>query len=514
MKIVFRTDSSIYIGTGHVMRCLVLAQLLRESGNDIQFCIREQEGSLLDLIIKKGFIVHKLINPKIWKKPENNSDYASWLQVTEKEDATSFCNTIIDADIVIVDHYGLNLIWESHIKTELNCRLVVIDDLLREHNCDLLLDQTLDRKVNEYTQILPQHAKVITGCEYALLNPNFSKQRSESNNKITKKVSKHKVLVTMGGIDNANATIQVLKELVRYGLHNYSLVTVVINPKSPSFENVINYIRNYSNYIFQIDFVDNMAKLMQEHTISVGTPGTTSWERACLGIPSIVVPLADNQNTVCRQLTKYGSAIKVELSELPFTFTKAFRKLIVKYEQYRNNCFKLCDGLGVYRVGYQINMLKYDNVFFYNCRKASIKDIEIVFKWQSSPNTRKFALNHSLPSLNEHTLWMKKKLEANFDFFYIIQIATKSNDVVPAGVVRLDKLENSEFLLSIYIAPEYYGKGVAKSALSYIDMVHRNIVINATVLSENIASQKLFNTAGYMRLSDEHFQRPIIGNTK
>jgi len=54
MKIVFRTDSSIYIGTGHIMRCLVLAQLLRESGNDIQFCIREQEGSLLELLISKG----------------------------------------------------------------------------------------------------------------------------------------------------------------------------------------------------------------------------------------------------------------------------------------------------------------------------------------------------------------------------------------------------------------------------------------------------------------------------
>ena len=508
MKIVFRTDSSIYIGTGHIMRCLVLAQLLRESGNDIQFCIREQEGSLLELLISKGFVVHKLIPPKVWKKPENNSDYATWLQVTEKEDASSFCCAIKDVDIVIVDHYGLNKIWEAQIKTVLNCHLVVIDDLLREHYCDLLLDQTLGREIKDYKSLLLQHTKILTGCEFALLNPNFSKLRDESSNKIKEEVDKHKVLVTMGGIDNSNATLPII---VQYGLNNFSLVTVVINPKSPYFDNVIEYISNYKGHISQIDFVDNMAKLMQEHTISIGAPGATSWERACLGLPSIVVPLADNQNTVCHQLTKYGAAIKVELSELPLAFNKAFTELMVKYEQYRNNCFKLCDGLGVYRVEAEINMLTAGRTLFSNCRKANLQDTGVVFKWQSSPETRRFALNNKLPSLKEHTLWMRNKVASNFDFFYIIQVTTESSDIVPAGVIRLDRLDTSAFLLSVFIAPEYYGRGIAKSALAYIDMIHRDIVINATVLSENIASQKLFRRAGYIQLTDEDFQRPVIG---
>lgn len=515
MNIVFRTDASIYIGTGHVMRCLVLAQVLREAGNNIQFCMREQPADLIDVVKSKGFIVHQLVNPVVWKKPAHNADYPSWLQVTEQEDAISFCSINSDVEIVIVDHYSLNTCWEIKVKALLNCKIFVIDDLLRSHSCDLLLDQTLGREKEDYKELLPKSSKVITGCEYALLNPYFAKARINNKYDYREKLVKHKVLVTMGGIDSSNATLSVLKELVKYGLYNFSLVTVLINPKSPAYRYVIEYIANYKEFISQVDFVDNMAELMLNHTISIGAPGTTSWERACLGLPSIIVPLAENQKMICHQLTEHGVAIKIELSDLCPAFDKALNELITNFGEYKANCLELCDGLGVFRTQTHINKLNGDNKsFFSDCRLANIDDIPQVYHWQTLPETRRFSLNTRVPSLNEHTLWMKNKLTSNNDYFYIIEVNSDAGDNIPAGVIRLDELDNSEFLVSIFIDPEYYGKAVAKSALEFIDTVHRDIVINATVLTANIASQKLFIKAGYTKLDDEHYQRSPIGNNK
>ncbi|MEW6996848.1 UDP-2,4-diacetamido-2,4,6-trideoxy-beta-L-altropyranose hydrolase [Colwelliaceae bacterium BS250] len=515
MNIVIRTDASIYIGTGHVMRCLVLAQVLRESGHNVNFSMREQPADLIDLVKSKGFFVHKLVNPVIWNKPAHNADYPSWLHVTEQEDAISFCNVNSNVEIVIVDHYSLNTGWEINVRASLNCKIFVIDDLLRSHSCDLLLDQTLGRKKDDYKELVPKSSKIIAGCEYALLNPYFAKARINKKYDSREKIVKHKVLITMGGIDSSNVTLPVLKEIVKYGLYNFSLVTVVINPKSPFYEYVIEYISNYEEFINQVDFVENMAELMLNHTIAIGAPGATSWERACLGLPSIIVPLAENQKMVCHQLTEYGVAIKIELSDLGTAFDKALNELLMNYDEYKANCLELCDGLGVFRTQTHINKLNGDNEScFSDCRLANMNDIQQVYHWQTLPETRRFSLNTRVPSLEEHTLWMKNKLTSNNDYFYIIEVNSDAGDNIPAGVIRLDKLDNSKFLVSIFIAPEYYGKAVAKSALGFIDMVHRDIVINATVLTANMASQKLFMKAGYTKLDDEHYQRSPIGNSK
>ncbi len=515
MNIVFRTDASIYIGTGHLMRCFVLAQVLRDDGHNVLFSMRAQEGDLVDLVVSKGFLVHKLINPIAWKKPAHDLDYSAWLHVTEQEDATSFCEKNRNADLVIVDHYSLNISWETQVKASLNCKVFVIDDLLRRHSCNLLLDQTLGRKITDYNGLIPKCTKAIIGCEYAILNPYFAQVRVRNKYDPKGIIVKHKVLVSMGGIDNVNVTLSVVKELVNYGLNNFNLVTVVISPKSPFYENVIEYIANYTEFIVQVDFVENMAELMLNHTISIGSPGATSWERACIGLPSIVVPLADNQKMVCHQLTEHGAAIKVELINLNISFKEAFSELTINYNEYKTNSLKLCDGLGVYRTLFHINnLLVVDNNCFSNCRLANMNDIGHVYHWQRLPETRRFSLSTRTPSFVEHNLWMKNKLTSNNDFFYIIEVKTATGGIFPAGVVRLDKSNNSEFLVSIFILPEYYGKGVAKSALAFIDVVHRDIIINATVLTENIASQRLFTKAGYTKLDNEHFQRLSIGSSK
>lgn len=142
MKVYFRVDASIHIGSGHVMRCLSLANQLQKSGYDIVFVIRPQNGDLSTYIAELGYKIIKLKRPNTFTNPKSTDDYNSWLQVTEIQDARDFLSVALDASIVVVDHYGINRAWEEYVKSRLACKLVVIDDLVRQHNADLIIDRS------------------------------------------------------------------------------------------------------------------------------------------------------------------------------------------------------------------------------------------------------------------------------------------------------------------------------------------------------------------------------------
>ena len=173
MKIYFRVDASIHIGTGHVMRCLSLADEIQRHGHDVVFVMRPQVGDLCVYTQNRGFKVLKL--PKVSKprNPDSDGDYQAWLQVSKSKDAKDFVSVASDADIVVVDHYGINCDWEKYVKSGIPCKLVAIDDLVRQHDVDLIVDQTHGANPNEYKSG-SQVRHVLAGSKYALLNAQFS----------------------------------------------------------------------------------------------------------------------------------------------------------------------------------------------------------------------------------------------------------------------------------------------------------------------------------------------------
>jgi len=522
MKIIIRTDASIDIGTGHVMRCLVLATELIKRGHSVVFAMRPQQGDLMAFVQDKGIEVIALARPQHWQTPKHSADYSAWLQLTELEDADDFyslVNQSTSVDLIISDHYGINQVWETKVAKQLNCQVMVIDDLLREHACNLLLDQTYGRERAEYKSLLPSVANVITSSEYALLNPRFAKLRQQATDSDLVELNcpnQHKLLVMMGGIDNHNASLKVLKAIAQHislnPQHNFQAVTVIINNKSPYYQEVVDFVAGQSDIFQQVDFVSDMASFMKLHTIAIGAPGGTSWERACLGIPNIIIPLADNQRMVCQTLMANGAAIKVELAHLASEFSSALDKIIDNYHNFQQKNLLLCDGLGLYRTVFAIEQLlsKKEAVVFSGCRLANNNDIKQVYQWQIQPETRRYSLNTSIPTWEEHSNWMAEKLISADNYFYIIEVKSQQDNYCAAGVVRLDKLSETNYLISIFIAPEFHGKGIAPHALSFIDNVHADMTINATVLSENIASVKLFTRANYQQVAAEEFQRTPI----
>jgi len=505
LKVVIRSDASSYIGSGHIMRCLVLADRLKLDDHDVTFATRPQNGDLVSLIKQRGFTVHELQQPTDWVIPSTSADYVAWLQVSESEDAKECATAFSNPDLVITDHYAIGAKWHKVMKKAYHCKVIAIDDLVRAHTADLIIDQTLLREPSEYSDLNPR-TEALTGTEYAIVNPLFSKHHKSQLILDIKLADKPRVLLSMGGIDAPNATEQVLAVL-RQSISPPE-TTVLLSPRAPHYNRIKEFAEENSAWVTHFNFVDDMADLMCKHDIAIGAPGSTSWERACVGLPSIVIALADNQQTICKNLEAVGAAISVELNAINKNLMNAYKQLIKNYSEMRSINLNLCDGKGVERIMKRINKL-FNNTL--NLRFATLKDVEQVYNWQCEPETRRYALNKDVPSLAEHTAWMTRKLESKNDYFYIIELAAnRDKKATSVGVVRLDKSDKGKYTISIFIAPEHFGKGIAKHALKQVDILHPKAFIDAVVLKENTASQTLFSRAGYTRVSEEQFTRQPV----
>jgi RimJ/RimL family protein N-acetyltransferase len=312
----------------------------------------------------------------------------------------------------------------------------------------------------------------------------------------------------MGGIDKDNVTLQILKVL-QLQLHDKVRVTVLLGSKSPNYEKVKDFCGLNIDWIEHIDFADDMAEIMLPHSLAIGAPGTTSWERACLGIPSIIIPLAVNQRTIANNLVIAKASILVEKENISAKLVSSYESLIKNWVEYRDANLKLCDGLGVRRVVRYVDNLFSEQENKVSIKQASVDDIKQVFTWQCHPDTRKYALTTKVPTWEKHQSWMKQKLKSVEDFFYIIKLTEDDESV---GVIRLDRVKKAEYIVSIFISPEHFGQGIAKKALSFIDDIHKDVTIHATVLEDNIASQRLFSAAKYERVSIDTFKRLPITN--
>ena len=199
MRVVFRADASVTIGTGHVMRCLTLAEALRKAGAEVAFVCRELDGNLAGLIEARGFDVHVL--PPL----EPPTDPLTWTAAHWHEDAAqtaSFLKT--RADWLVVDHFALEHRWEKEMREHAN-RLMVIDDLAdRVHDCDLLLDQNYLQEPARYDTLVPAHCRKLLGPAYALLRDEFRRAREAWPREDRSEVEAHLRLFRRHGPDQRN----------------------------------------------------------------------------------------------------------------------------------------------------------------------------------------------------------------------------------------------------------------------------------------------------------------------
>lgn len=359
MIVAFRTDASLDIGTGHIMRCLTLADALRERGADCRFICRAHAGNLIELIRDRGHTVVALpaapddlpTDPVTAVTPA----HAWWLGTDWATDASQTAAALGDAplDWLIVDHYALDARWEHQLRPACR-RLMVIDDLAdRPHDCDLLLDQNLGRNASDYAPHVPHNCTLLIGPNYALLRPEFAALRAQSLARREKPQFK-RMLIAMGGVDKDNATGQVLDALKDCALPAECEIRLVMGRHAPWIGPVNDTLRGLPYQATILVGVDNMAELMTQADLAIGAAGSTSWERCCLGLPTIMVVLADNQRALAAGLGKLGAAAVIaEIQQIVGGLPAIINSLIdcpKSLVAMSQAAASLVDGVGVDRI--------------------------------------------------------------------------------------------------------------------------------------------------------------------
>ena len=312
MNVVIRADASIKIGSGHVMRCLALADQMRTNGMIVNFVCRDLPGQMSEQIQQRGHNTVLLSGtPKEYVPTTEDPDHANWLNVYWEQDAEDTIQGITGTqyDWLIVDHYGLDARWHGKLRKFVP-HVLVIDDLAdRKLDCDYLLDQTCGRKKEEYTPFVPEHCHLFLGSKFALLRPEFARLRARAIEQRKHSGRINNILISMGGMDPDNITGRVLSTLESVSWDISPNINVVLGDKAPNITLVTEQANNNSLLVNVLTNVENMAELMLEADLAIGAGGTTSWERCCLGLPSLVIVLAKNQKKISDSLETAGAAI-------------------------------------------------------------------------------------------------------------------------------------------------------------------------------------------------------------
>jgi UDP-2,4-diacetamido-2,4,6-trideoxy-beta-L-altropyranose hydrolase len=280
-RAAFRCDAGAALGGGHLMRCLTLAAALAARGWRVEFLCRELPGAGLDRVTAAGFGLHRL------------SD--------ERPDTVRACLEADPPGWLIIDHYALDAAFERAACPP-GWRVMVIDDLAdRDHDCALLLDQTPGRVAADYEGRVPGACQRLIGPDYALLRPNFAVGRPV----MPEAGPLRRVLVSMGAADPVNATGAVLDALAQ---RPDLMVTVVLGSGAPHLVTVAGQVgaRGAAGRLL-VEHRD-MAGLMARQDIAIGAGGMTALERAAVGLPALIVTLANNQALAATALHATGAA--------------------------------------------------------------------------------------------------------------------------------------------------------------------------------------------------------------
>jgi len=342
------------IGSGHLMRCLTLARALVDKEAEVTFICNDLPGHIAHFIEEAGFDV-RLIAPDRdpfitdsravdHARPEINWDY----DVRQTIDAL----TGIDAvDWLVVDHYNLDERWEQFLRPHVG-NIMVIDDLAdRLHDCDLLLDQNYyEDFASRYDQLVPDHCRRLLGPEFAVLRPEFiSSQRRDR----VRDGSVSRILIFMGGADPQNVTETAL-EAIRMVHRPDIAVDVIVGAANP----LADRIRTVCRLIPQCNFhyrISNMAEMMAAADLAVGAGGSTTWERCCLGLPTIFIATARNEIGIARaaDLAGVGSYLGIHYDVTPSMIANEIRRLLespLVVRTWSERARALVDGKGAEKV--------------------------------------------------------------------------------------------------------------------------------------------------------------------
>lgn len=353
--VAIRVDASREIGIGHFMRTLELARQFQANGSEVHFICQQLLPALQTLAVDQGHHLHLVANAS---KISNDRGVSATQQSLVSDqcwhsDATitsSQLAQIGDVDLLVVDSYKLDARWERELKGHVTT-LIVIDDLAnREHEADYLIDHNYGRKIADYEGLIPADCIVLAGPKYAMLREEFCALRPQTLRRRENIPEKKHLLITLGGGGVGEQNLKILDLIRQSDVSNLGKVTIS-NPDAEQYNIAANTV-NFPVELVVLDYIEDMALTMSLADICIGAGGISSMERAVLGLPSLVLLIADNQIESSQHLALndclYASSRVVDLN---IDLLNGFFTLSNEnYKRISSNAADVSDGQGIQRI--------------------------------------------------------------------------------------------------------------------------------------------------------------------
>ncbi|NYT09583.1 MAG: UDP-2,4-diacetamido-2,4,6-trideoxy-beta-L-altropyranose hydrolase [Methanosarcinales archaeon] len=479
--LLIRADGSTRIGTGHVMRCLALAQAWQDSGGRPIFAMSMEAPALEDRLTSEGMeVVHISAEPGSPEDAEMTADLAKKMV----------------AGWVVADGYHFGSDYQRVIK-ESGLRLLFIDDNghADHYYADIVLNQNLHANEDLYRNREP-YTKLLLGTQYVLLRREFWPWRGWKRD--IPEVAR-KVLVTLGGSDPDNVTLKVIQALQQV---EQLETVVVIGGSNLHYEALLSALECKGSMDLKKD-IKNMPELLTWADLAISSAGTTTWELAFMGLPSLLIILAENQVKVAEQLESLGIAMNLgqhHLLNAPGIIREVFTLLFDV--DLRASMAELgrraVDGFGAARV---LNALS-EGLWL---RIASQEDCRVVYEWANDQDSRASSFSTHPISWKEHVQWFENKIRDPDSVLYIAQ-NVKSE---PVGIVRFD-IDGQYATISINLDRRFRGRGMAhiiiNEAVENLFARRQVFGVSAFIRSHNIKSIKAFEKSGFTFVRHETIQ--------
>jgi UDP-2,4-diacetamido-2,4,6-trideoxy-beta-L-altropyranose hydrolase len=476
--VAFRVDASPRIGLGHLSRCLALAEALEARGARCEFVCAEMDDASAARVESAGHRLHQLENPP-GQDASESADHASALD----------CLGIVP-NWFVVDHYGLSAAWESAARRS-GARVLAIDDLPRRpHDCDLLLDHNAGRRPADYDGLVPAAARRLAGPKFALIGSGFRRARAGSLSR-RECPAVRTVLVSLGGSQSPDVQRRVFDALAAC---DPALDADIVVASAVPIDADAVLPASIASHCQVVVGAGDLASIATSADLAIGAAGVSALERCVVGLPTLCLTMADNQQPGALALAREGAHwylgdVASESFATRFQAALAHARTDgIALALMARMAAGLCDGLGAGRVA---DSMLAPSV---RMRLALPSDAERVHAWRNDPRVRERSFDTGAIPLVAHREWFSQALASPARRMLVGEL-----DGTPVGFARFD-LEAGDCEISVFLDPERIGSGLGPplidAACRWVAGIGVHRVV-ARVREDNPGSRAAFERAGF-----------------
>jgi len=480
-SLLIRADANTRIGTGHVMRCLALAQAWQAEGGCALFLSQCDSAPLRHRVETAGvgFIPNDNPHP-------DPADLQKTLALLDE----------LGASWLVLDGYHFDPTYQQAVRAA-GHRLLVVDDTAHwpQYHADILLNQNINAEQLSY--VCDADTRRLLGTRYVLLRPEFLAWRDWQHE--VSHVAR-KVLVTLGGSDPDNVTLKVIQALQQVGVPELD-AKIIVGPANPHLNTLCRAIESLNGHMQLLTTVTNMPELMAWADMAISAAGSTCWELAFMGLPSVLLLLAENQCAGAKELSKRGVALnlgwhgQVEPAQIAQVVTELSASVRTRTEM-ASQGQNFVDGDGIDRVLMRMCDRKI------RLRRVREKDCGLLWEWANDLDVRKVSFSSEPIAWHQHLKWFNSKLHDPNCVFYI----AVDEDETSIGQVRYDVNED-EAVISVSLDARFRGRryGTTMIALASQKLYRTSQVklIHSYIKPGNEASTRAFLKAGFEQAGTE-----------